>query len=89
MERVGVVNTFFTTIAVRTLEMRSSDMTTTDEKYLRQLRVLGAWWRLGSSALDPRLLLTLAETDQADLLGADLVAHGGVALSFSSADLAS
>jgi hypothetical protein len=27
-----------------------------DELYLQRLRVLGAWWCLGSSALDPRLL---------------------------------
>ena len=64
-------------------------MNMTDEKYLRELRVLGAWWRLGSSALDPRLLLSLAEPHQDDPLGADLVAHGGVALSVSSADPAS
>jgi len=25
--------------------------------YLQQLRVLGAWWRLGSSALNPELLI--------------------------------
>ena len=25
--------------------------------YLQRLRVLGAWWRLGSSALDPELLI--------------------------------
>jgi len=24
--------------------------------YLLRLRVLGAWWRLGSSAIEPRLL---------------------------------
>jgi len=28
-----------------------------ERRYLRQLRVLGAWWCLGSSALAPRLLL--------------------------------
>jgi|GEM_PF-3930219 hypothetical protein len=27
-----------------------------DELYLRRLRALGAWWCLGSSALDPWLL---------------------------------
>lgn len=25
--------------------------------YLQRLRALGAWWRLGSSALDPGLLI--------------------------------
>ena len=25
--------------------------------YLQRLRALGAWWRLGSSALDPDLLI--------------------------------
>ena len=28
-----------------------------EQWYLVQLRVLGAWWRLGSSALEPYLLL--------------------------------
>jgi hypothetical protein len=28
-----------------------------EQWYLLQLRVLGAWWRLGSSALEPPLLL--------------------------------
>jgi len=28
-----------------------------ERRYLRQLRILGAWWCLGSSALVPRLLL--------------------------------
>ncbi len=28
-----------------------------EDGYLERLRVLGAWWCLGSSALDPRLLL--------------------------------
>lgn len=64
-------------------------MPMTDDKYLRQLRVMGAWWRLGSSALVPRLLLSLAAADQDNPFGADLVAHGGVALSFSSAETAS
>ena len=26
--------------------------------YLRCLRILGAWWCLGSSALEPRVLMT-------------------------------
>lgn len=28
--------------------------------YLQQLRALGAWWKLGSSALDPDLLIQYA-----------------------------
>lgn len=28
-----------------------------ERRYLQQLRILGAWWCLGSSALAPRLLL--------------------------------
>jgi hypothetical protein len=28
-----------------------------DELYLRRLRALGAWWCLGSSVLDPGLLV--------------------------------
>jgi hypothetical protein len=28
-----------------------------ERRYLRQLRILGAWWCLGSSALTPRVLL--------------------------------
>ncbi len=41
--------------------------------YLQQLRALGAWWRLGSSALRPQLLVeSLAE--------ASLAGHGGVDL---------
>ncbi len=28
-----------------------------NELYLQRLRVLGAWWRLGSSALNPELLM--------------------------------
>jgi hypothetical protein len=27
------------------------------ERYLQQLRALGAWWRLGSSVLRPQLLV--------------------------------
>lgn len=29
--------------------------------YLHRLRALGAWWRLGSSALNPELLVTYVE----------------------------
>ncbi|HEV2751354.1 MAG TPA: hypothetical protein VGV12_12605 [Gemmatimonadales bacterium] len=28
-----------------------------DDAYLLQLRALGAWWNLGSSVLEPQLLL--------------------------------
>ncbi len=28
-----------------------------NDVYLQRLRVLGAWWRLGSSALNPELLI--------------------------------
>ena len=28
-----------------------------NDLYLQRLRVLGAWWRLGSSALNPDLLI--------------------------------
>lgn len=28
-----------------------------NDRYLQRLRVLGAWWRLGSSALNPELLI--------------------------------
>jgi len=31
------------------------------DAYLQTLRVLGAWWRLGSSALNPDLLIERAE----------------------------
>jgi hypothetical protein len=33
------------------------DLTASEQLYLHDLRVLGAWWCLGSSALDPRVLL--------------------------------
>jgi len=32
-----------------------------NELYLQRLRVLGAWWRLGSSALNPELLIERVE----------------------------
>lgn len=31
-----------------------------DGAYLLRLRALGAWWRLGSSAIEPRLLTEYA-----------------------------
>jgi len=41
--------------------------------YLQQLRALGAWWRLGSSALRPQLLVE-------SLVEASFAGHGGVDL---------
>ena len=32
-----------------------------NDAYLERLRVLGAWWRLGSSALNPDLLIERVE----------------------------
>jgi len=32
-----------------------------NDLYLQRLRVLGAWWRLGSSALNPDLLIEHVE----------------------------
>jgi len=32
-----------------------------NDAYLQRLRVLGAWWRLGSSALNPDLLIEQVE----------------------------
>jgi len=32
-----------------------------NDAYLQRLRVLGAWWRLGSSALNPDLLIERVE----------------------------
>jgi hypothetical protein len=43
-----------------------------DEAYLRRLHVLGAWWSLGSSALEPRLLLQDAQSPVAGLYQAGL-----------------
>ena len=51
-----------------------------ENDYLRRLRVLGAWWRLGSSAVEPRLLADLAAGDPLDPVEPALAAHGGVAL---------
>lgn len=51
------------------------------DRYLERLRVLGAWWRLGSSALEPRLLIEVEPLEEFDPHREPLVAHGGVALS--------
>ncbi len=32
--------------------------------YLQQLRALGAWWKLGSSAIDPELLIQYATSHE-------------------------
>lgn len=32
-----------------------------DDVYLQRLRVLGAWWRLGSSALNPNIFVSQVE----------------------------
>ena len=44
---------------VSTLQMEGimTFMSGPEQWYLLQLRVLGAWWCLGSSALEPHLLL--------------------------------
>jgi len=41
------------------------------DRYLRQLRVLGAWWSLGSSAVEPQLLVELSSLDDIDPAHAD------------------
>ncbi|HEY6158175.1 MAG TPA: hypothetical protein VIV88_12015 [Gemmatimonadales bacterium] len=35
-------------------------VTVTEKEYLQRLRGLGAWWRLGSSALEPLFLVHYA-----------------------------
>ena len=39
---------------------RALVVTMPDQVYLARLRALGAWWCLGSSRLDPRLLMQFA-----------------------------
>ena len=41
------------------------------DQYFRQLRALGAWWRVGSSALEPQRLIEAVATHA-------LAGHGGV-----------
>jgi hypothetical protein len=55
-----------------------------ERTYLRQLRMLGAWWCLGSSALVPRLLLQYPPAPlgifgrlMRSPLGVDTARHGG------------
>ena len=38
----------------------ATSVTITAYVYLQRLRALGAWWKLGSSALDPGLLIQYA-----------------------------
>jgi hypothetical protein len=38
-----------------------------DQAYERRLRALAAWWCLGSSALEPQLLMQYAPVPPADL----------------------
>jgi hypothetical protein len=40
-------------------------------RYLRQLRALGAWWRVGSSVLAPQLLVASISEEEHDADGAD------------------
>ena len=43
-----------------------------DVLYQRRLRVLGAWWSLGSSAVEPELLVQSEPVGPADLRSAGL-----------------
>lgn len=45
--------------------------------YLQQLRALGAWWRVGSSALEPQRLIEAVATHA-------LAGHGGVDVEVTS-----
>jgi hypothetical protein len=56
-----------------------STKTLPEAAYFQRLRVLGAWWRLGSSALEPRLLAESPALDESDAVDVPLAAHGGVA----------
>jgi len=48
------------------------------ELYLRLLRVLGAWWRLGSSVLEPQLLVQGALARGGDAAEPDLATPDSV-----------
>jgi hypothetical protein len=52
-------------------------LTLPTDRYLQQLRALGAWWRLGSSALRPQLLVEVTQ-------GVAFAGHGGVDLDVTS-----
>jgi len=43
-----------------------------DQTYEQRLRALPAWWCLGSSAVEPQLLMQYATVTPADLRVADL-----------------
>ena len=43
-----------------------------DQLYERRLRALAAWWCLGSSALEPQLLMSYEAVPPADLRAAGL-----------------
>ena len=47
------------------------------DQYFRQLRALGAWWRVGSSALEPQRLIESVATHP-------LAGHGGVDVDVTS-----
>ena len=47
------------------------------DRYFQQLRALGAWWRLGSSVVEPQLLVE-------SIQGVALAGHGGVDLDLTS-----
>jgi hypothetical protein len=42
------------------------------DRYFQQLRALGAWWRLGSSALQPHLLLASIPPEDAAHAASDV-----------------
>ncbi len=37
------------------------------DRYFRQLRALGAWWRVGSSVLEPQLLVESIPEEDAEI----------------------
>jgi hypothetical protein len=47
------------------------------DQYFRQLRALGAWWRVGSSALEPLRVIESVATHE-------LAGHGGVDVEVTS-----
>jgi hypothetical protein len=53
------------------------DKTLSADQYLRQLRALGAWWRVGSSVLEPQQLME-------SVIDYPLAGHGGVDVEVAS-----
>lgn len=49
-----------------------------DDVYLQRLRALGAWWRLGSSLLNPNILASQVEYGAFAEQCTPPVSHGGV-----------